>query len=377
MKIWVIGRGYPTIYNGMRGSFEFDQAKLLARHGHDVTYISLSLTFLRKKDHRGLNHFCEEGVDVFAYSQLFFPGSVMKKLNIHFGKYEDKCWHKLFSCALKSTGLPDIIHIHYPTMICSINEVEKLRKKGVKIFVTEHWTRVITKQLKEYELERMRYYACKANAFLTVGKSLVDSINELVDVKVPMEIVPNLVSPLFKPAKNETSAFTFVAVGRMVPVKRFDVIASQFIRAFKGNDNIKLKLIGDGPEKRKLKGICKNNNQVIFTGALSADKVAKEVASSNVLICYSSLETFAVPIIEAWACGLPIITLESVPASVYCDNSRGLIIPEDNKNHLGKAMKSIMNNYDEYDKDSIAKFAEENFSDDAIYSKIVSIYESK
>lgn len=374
MKIWVIGRGYPTPTNRMNGSFEYDQAKLLSRHGHDVTYISLSLTFFSRKDPRGMRHFNEDGVEVLAYSHFFLPSCIIRKVGIHFEKYERTCWYKLFSCALKTSGLPDIIHIHYPSLICDIKEVEKLRNKGVKVFVTEHWTSVVTKSIKNYELDRLIYYTKNANAFFAVGKSLVESINELVDVKVPLKIVPNLISPLFKPTEKKCSAFTFIAVGRMVPVKRFDVIACQFIKTFKGNKNVRLKLIGDGPERNRIQKICKNNDQIILTGALSADKVAKEVASSDVLICYSSLETFAVPVIEAWACGLPVITLDTVPVSIYCDTSRGMVITDKDTNDLGKAMKNIIKNYDKYDAKSIALFANNNFSDEAIYAILEEAY---
>ena len=32
MKIWIIGRDYPTVSNNGWGSFEFEQAKLLAKY---------------------------------------------------------------------------------------------------------------------------------------------------------------------------------------------------------------------------------------------------------------------------------------------------------------------------------------------------------
>ena len=39
MRIWVIGRAYPSKSNGMMGNFEFEQAQMLASAGQDVTYI--------------------------------------------------------------------------------------------------------------------------------------------------------------------------------------------------------------------------------------------------------------------------------------------------------------------------------------------------
>ena len=41
MNVWVIGRGYPTKFNSAKGSFEFEQAKMLAKEGCKVTYLAL------------------------------------------------------------------------------------------------------------------------------------------------------------------------------------------------------------------------------------------------------------------------------------------------------------------------------------------------
>lgn len=376
MKIWVVGRGYPTVYNRMKGSFEFDQAKLLARHEHDVTYISLSLTLLRRNDHRGLNHFCEEGVDVYAYSHLFFPGSVLKKLNIHFAKYEEKCWHKLFCCALKTSGLPDIIHIHYPTMICSINEIEKLRKKGVKVFVTEHWSNILTKELKGYEIDRLKYYATKSKCFFSVSRLLQNSVKSLTNVSVPMEVVPNIVPPVFFNSKMDINdnIFTFITISRLVSLKQIDIIVDQFISLFADNKKVKLVIVGTGPQKKKIEKIIADHANIIMTGELSPADVANELGKSNVLVSFSKYETFAVPVAEALACGKPVIVSFSSGIASFIDERVGIKVDSSNPSDLGKAMKSMVNNYESYDKKLIARLAEENFSDEAIYSKILSIY---
>ena len=54
MKIWIIGRGYPTTENRNWGSFEFEQAKLLSENGYEVVYIALTLSFFDRKDTENL-----------------------------------------------------------------------------------------------------------------------------------------------------------------------------------------------------------------------------------------------------------------------------------------------------------------------------------
>lgn len=48
MVIWVIGRNYPLSDNDMQGSFELEQAKMLAWYGNEVHYLACSLHPLKR-----------------------------------------------------------------------------------------------------------------------------------------------------------------------------------------------------------------------------------------------------------------------------------------------------------------------------------------
>lgn len=372
MKIWVIGRGYPTASNGMWGSFELEQAKLLARNGNTVSYIALTLSFFDRKDPRGLRTFEDEGVKVFAYSHFYFPG----KAGIYLEGFEDRCWRTLFERAEQESGLPDIIHVHYPSMISSINEIEKYRSRGVKLFATEHWSRVLINNLKKHELARLRYYASHADCFASVSKVLQNAVRGLVEVTVPMEVIPNIVSPLFFQAVGEKKeeTFTFIAVGRLVPLKQFDVVIREFLKVFSGNKKVKLKIIGSGSERRKLEALAGSNPQITFTGEISLQDTAKATANSNALVSFSKYETFAAPVAEAWACGKPAIVSDKSGIVAYSTLDNGFALPSSSAEQLGSAMRKMYENYKNYDPGSISTYAKENFNDEAIMRKLTSMY---
>lgn len=374
MKIWIIGRDYPTVSNHMWGSFEFEQAKLLAEYGHNVSYISLTLSFFQRGDPRGFRQFEECGVNVFAWSKLYFPG----KMGIYLPNYEDGCWKKLLDKAFTYTGMPEVIHIHYPTMIGSINEIENYRRMGAKLFVTEHWSRVLNNKLKTHEKKRMIYYASNANCYFSVGKPLQDAVRKMVNVTVPMQVMPNMVSPCFSPCSNNNhsnKAFVFIAIGRLSGVKQFDVIIQQFIQQFSENENIKLKIVGSGECWNNLKNIAKGNAQIEFTGALTQADVSKALANADALVSFSRYETFGVPVIEAWACGKPVIVSAQTAVSSYLNSDLGLAVNCDQPDQLGEAMKQMYMNINEYNSDKISTFAESNFSSEVIYKKLCAAYE--
>ena len=373
MKIWVIGRGYPTTSNKMWGSFELEQAKLLARNGHDVSYISLTLSFFSHKDPRGVRTFIDDNVSVFAYSHFYFPG----KFDIYWESFEDKCWSRLLDKAQEISGLPDIIHVHYPSMISSVNEIEKYRNKNVKIFVTEHWSRVLINNLKKHEIDRLKYYGTYANCFASVSQILMDAASELTNINVPQKIIPNIISPVFTQKRERKSKqnFAFVVVGRLVPIKQFDIIIKQFINAFSKNDNVNLKVIGAGEEMSSLEKLAAVCPSISFTGALNQETVAKEIYEADALISYSKYETFCVPVTEAWACGKPVIVSDKSGIAYCVGGNLGKVVPFDEPERLKAAMIDIYLNYDRYDADVISKYAKDNFSADAVYRILMDMYE--
>lgn len=371
MKVWVIGRGYPTTSNGMWGSFELEQAKLLARNGHEVCYIALTLSFLNRKDIRGFRRFEEGGVYIYTYSHLYFPG----KFGIYLEGFEDKCWRMLLDQVKDDFGMPDLIHVHYLSMISSINEIDKYRSSGVRLFVTEHWSRILTNNLKKHEVARLKYYGAKSHCFMSVGQQLLEAASDLVEISVPTEIVPNLVSPVFKAEKKYGNDFTFIIVGRLVPLKQFDVVIQQFMENFSGNDNVRLKVIGSGPEKAALKKLAAGCKQIMFTGTLKLADVAKEITTANVLVSYSKYETFCVPVAEAWLCGRPVIISDKAGIACYTNEDNGITIPFDKPDELGNAMLEMYNNYDKYEVEKILGYAQDAFGEEAIYKKLISVYE--
>ena len=376
MKIWVIGRGYPTTSNGMWGSFELEQAKLLTRNGYEVSYLALTLSFFDREDPRGLRVFEDSSVKIYAYSHFYFPG----KAGIYWESFEDNCWKALFEKAEKDSGVPDVIHVHYPSMVSSINEIKKYRSRGVKLFVTEHWSRVLINTLKKHELARLQYYAKNANCFASVSEALENAVKKLVPVQVPMVVIPNIVSPLFfeacTKAQRDNDSFTFISVGRLVPLKQFDVVIKQFLTVFSGSERVKLKIVGSGSARKSLERLAEGSTQISFTGELSLADTAKEISNADALVSFSRYETFAAPVAEAWACGKPVIVSSGSGIAAFVRKENGIVVDSNDFEDLGRAMKGFTENYSTYDPESISSFAKEHFNDKAVMNKLNRMYET-
>ncbi len=76
------------------------------------------------------------------------------------------------------------------------------------------------------------------------------------------------------------------------------------------DQNSKLTIIGDGPQKTELKKIAadlKVSHRIIFTGYLSMEEKLKLINKADIFLFPSLMEGFGMSPVEAMACGIPTI----------------------------------------------------------------------
>lgn len=100
-------------------------------------------------------------------------------------------------------------------------------------------------------------------------------------------------------ALSDKSKKYFLAGGRLVPYKRFDLVVRAFSRL-----GIPLKIFGIGPELEHLQSLAKLN--VEFLGKVS-DAEKKELYADCLAYINPQEEDFGITAIEAMACGRPVI----------------------------------------------------------------------
>ncbi len=103
-------------------------------------------------------------------------------------------------------------------------------------------------------------------------------------------------------------AILFVSVGRLEPVKGFDILLQSFALASKGRENMYLMIVGDGNEKDSLKSLVELlgiARYVRFVGAM--DDIRPALAAADIFVLASRNEGMGRVIVEALAASLPII----------------------------------------------------------------------
>ena len=114
-------------------------------------------------------------------------------------------------------------------------------------------------------------------------------------------------------------------VCRLVEVKQVDLVLEAVART----PGISLEVVGDGPERDRPDDLARQldvTDRVQFVGALSHEAVLERIAAADVLISASSHEGLPHAVLEALACGRPVIATPSGGvAEVIVDRQNGLL----------------------------------------------------
>lgn len=96
----------------------------------------------------------------------------------------------------------------------------------------------------------------------------------------------------------------FLVVSRLVRWKRIDLAIDAIAKS--GNHLI---IVGDGPDKNRLKHIASNNSNIEFTGRVSKERL-KTLYQNALALIVTQEEDFGISIVEAQACGIPVIAYD-------------------------------------------------------------------
>lgn len=145
---------------------------------------------------------------------------------------------------------------------------------------------------------------------------------------------------------NEVSDLTcknFLAAGRFVYVKGFDLLVEAFSIFAKENKDWKLTIVGEGQEKEKIKELVKKHelqDRVNIEGFTS--DIKKYMLNSSAYVLSSRWEGMPMAILEAYEMGLPVISYDIDAMKELTKNiETGIIVDKYNIQNFANAMLKI------------------------------------
>ena len=172
-----------------------------------------------------------------------------------------------------------------------------------------------------------------------------------------------------------------IAVGRLDYQKGFDrlIDAWQIVCTTGLFQEWCLDIFGQGEWKDMLKARIKEyglQNSLHLNEPTK--EIAKEYADSSMLVMSSNYEGFPMVMIEAMACGLPVVTFDFKcgPRDIIKDEENGLIVPDGDIQALADAMMRLMANESLRQTMSVeARKVTETYSEDVVMRKWLELFD--
>ncbi|MFI6376495.1 glycosyltransferase family 4 protein [Streptomyces sp. NPDC050546] len=161
---------------------------------------------------------------------------------------------------------------------------------------------------------------------------------------VHVEALPNSVpDPALPPA--DGNAKIVIAAGRLVRVKRYDLLIEAFAQVAAAFPDWQLRIYGKGEEQPALRRLIERLglwNNVFLMGA--ATPMEAEWAKASIAAATSDFEPFGMTIVEAMRCGLPVVSTDCPygPAEIIKDGADGRLVPVGDRDALAKALLELV-----------------------------------
>ncbi len=334
-----------AIYMFNKGGKEkrlFDLSQKLSENGYDVTIYCMKWWI-------GEKVFKKDNITYFAISP-FYPLYAGERRSISQSLFFALHSFKMIN---KSFDVVDVDHIPYfvlfpMKLICLI--------KGKKMIVTWHevwgkkyWQSYMGyfKGMVAYMIERIS--SRLPDVIVSVSRNTTEDLKKVLGAKTKIITIPNgLNFDIINSAPESSDLSEVIFAGRLLTNKNINVLLDALSILNKKGTSIKTYIVGEGPEKESLlkqKDLLNLENVKFFDFISKHSDLYSMIKSSRVFVLPSTREGFGIALIEANACGLPVITINNIhnaAKDLIINNENGLVCELDAQS-LANSIEEVLN----------------------------------
>ena len=215
----------------------------------------------------------------------------------------------------------------------------------------EHHPEWLPPRFAKHFRARFPEYARKASKLCTVSEFSKHDISTTYKIEaVTISVIPNAPDTAFSPITDEKKREIrksvskgnnyHVFVGSLHPRKNIHgmIAAHKEYRLMGGQSDL---LIVGAPMWRDEELIAEN---VHWAGRLNDEDLANSIAASNALLYLPFFEGFGVPVVEAMACGVPVIASDTTSLPEVCGGAAAALVSPTNHKAAAVELLKLENN---------------------------------
>jgi len=280
----------------------------------------------------------------------------------------------------------DIIDFHHPFFLGDLANF--LFKPKAKIIIHYH-SDIVRQKILNFLLKPLTFNTLnRAQKIIVSNQNLLENSPYLKRFKEKCEIIPfgvdlklfeNYNKKEVETLKNKYGSF-ILFVGRINYYKGLEYL----IEAMKKVE-VNLVIIGDGPLKEKLENMVKELKilgKIFFLPTTEEKELVNyyNACQAFVLPSIFKSEAFGLALVEAMACGKPVVSTELGTGTSFInkDGITGFVVPPKNSESLARAIRKIVTDdkmAEELGENAFARIKEE-FSLEKMIKKTVLIYQN-
>ena len=299
MKIVIVC--YPTF--GGSGVVATELGLYLSKKGHEIHFITYKQP-VRIQNLTPLLHFHEVHVpsyDLFKYQpyELALSSKIVDVV-------------KKFQIAL--------LHVHYaiPHAYAAYMGKKMLEDEGIKIpmITTLHGTDITLVGSHPFYKKAVQFSINHSEYVTAVSQSLKEDTERLFDITSNIQVIPNFIDrdkinfknvPCEKGQIAPDDQLIITHISNFRPLKRIMDILKTFKKVSE-KLNVKLLMVGDGPEKERAMRYCRAQSMedsVLFLGR--SNQIDEILCFSDLFLLPSEQESFGLAALEAMVHGVPVV----------------------------------------------------------------------
>lgn len=260
-------------------------------------------------------------------------------------------------------------YIHYITKGYFKKSSKKLVEYFTKFYCDTTATELIVPTTKTYKLFKEKYEFEKNIHIIPTGIEVERFYEENIDQKE--------VNNLRKTLNLSKKDFVILFVGRLAEEKNVEFLINAQKKLVEKNKNIKLIIVGDGPDKEKYEELSKTlgiEKNVIFTGKAAWGDIPYYYHVSTVFATASKTETQGLTIIEAMASSIvPICMRDEAFISMVTEELNGLFF-ETEEEYISHIERLYNNKNDLIKIGKQARIQAEHYSSKNYAERVLEVY---
>ena len=355
---------------------------MLRDHGHDAYVLQLGLdpndSLVKESTWSSPIFEISEG---HLFSAVPIPSEKYQRtcLGYHFflKKYVAK-FREMFLVAVDLWGLPDVIHAHVSLPGGFIASVIG-KEFNIPVIVQEHYSGFESDAKFWWRVGKFaRDMGENIDGFYAVSPGFAARIKATkiihVDGVLPNPINTELFN--FSKKKKAVGVFKIVTAGNLCALKGSDILINA-LRLIPPGIHWEAFFCGSFNNKESYAHLLNDHNligKVHFLGKVQQEELAELYSTADLYVVSSRSETANVSMLEAMACGAPVLTTECGGPETLIDETVGVKIPRNNPLEMNKEiMKFILGEY-RFNRLNLREFILKNYSTNSVIQKVISAY---